>query len=68
MNLGLWGYLTILAAVTESVFAACVFVFIRRMENRTPGRGQQVDVARFPSAVLSLGAGGQLTVIPLSIV
>ena len=36
MNLGLWGYLTILAAVMELVFAACVFRYIRRLENRTP--------------------------------
>ena len=36
MNLGLWGYLTILAAVMELVFAACVFVYISRLENRTP--------------------------------
>ena len=36
MNLGLWGYVTILAAVLELVFATSVFVFIRRLENRTP--------------------------------
>lgn len=36
MNLGLWGYLTILAAVLELVFVACVFVYIGRLENRTP--------------------------------
>jgi hypothetical protein len=36
VNLGLWGYLTILAAVMELVFAACVFVYIGRLENRTP--------------------------------
>ncbi|MDT5106417.1 MAG: hypothetical protein QOI25_3930 [Mycobacterium sp.] len=35
MNLGLWGYLTILAAVMGLVFAACVFVYIGRLENRT---------------------------------
>ena len=35
MNLGLWGYLTILAAVMGLVFAACVFMYIRRLENRT---------------------------------
>jgi hypothetical protein len=36
VNLGLWGYLTLLAAVMELVFAACVFVYIRGLENRTP--------------------------------
>jgi hypothetical protein len=36
MNLGLWGFLTILAAVAESFFASCVFVYMRRLENRTP--------------------------------
>src|SRR5258708_29272015 len=36
VNLGLWGYLTILAAVLELVFATCVFVYIGRLENRTP--------------------------------
>ena len=36
MNLGLWGYLTILAAVMALVFAACVFVYMGRLEDRTP--------------------------------
>jgi hypothetical protein len=36
VDLGLWGYLTILAAVMALCFAACVFAFVRRMENRTP--------------------------------
>ncbi len=36
MNLGLWGDLTILAAVMELVFATCVFVYISRLEKRTP--------------------------------
>ena len=36
MNLGPWGYLTILAAVLELFFAACVFVYMGRLENRTP--------------------------------
>ncbi len=43
MDLGLWGCLTILAAVMELVFAACVFAFITRLENRTPvPLGEQV--------------------------
>jgi hypothetical protein len=36
VNLGLWGYLTILAAVLELVFVAAVFAYISRLENRTP--------------------------------
>ena len=36
MNLGPWGDLTVLAALMESFFAACVFVYVTRLENRTP--------------------------------
>jgi len=36
VNLGLWGDLTILAGVVEIVLATCVFVYISRLENRTP--------------------------------
>jgi hypothetical protein len=36
VNLGLWGCLTILAAVMALVFVFCVFVYIGRLENRTP--------------------------------
>ncbi|MGH3723211.1 MAG: hypothetical protein ACRDUS_03665 [Mycobacterium sp.] len=36
MDLGLWGDLTILAALMGVSFAACVFVYIGRLENRTP--------------------------------
>lgn len=43
MDLGLWGDLAILAVVLEVVFATCVFVYIRRLENRTPAPlGEQV--------------------------
>src|SRR4029079_12657348 len=35
MNLGVWGDLTILAAVMEILFAICVFVYIGRLEKRT---------------------------------
>jgi hypothetical protein len=43
VNIGLFGYLTILAAVLELVFAACVFAFISRLEARTPARlGEKV--------------------------
>jgi hypothetical protein len=36
VNLGLWGDLTVLAAVMGLVFAACVFVYMTRLENRIP--------------------------------
>lgn len=36
MDLGVWGFLTILAGLAGLSFAACVFVYIRRLENRTP--------------------------------
>jgi hypothetical protein len=36
VDLGLWGFLTILAAVLGLAFAACVFVYVRRLEDRTP--------------------------------
>ena len=36
MNLGLWGDLTIFAGVMEVGFVTCVFVYIGRLENRTP--------------------------------
>jgi hypothetical protein len=34
VSLGIWGDLTILAAVMEIVFATCVFVYISRLEKR----------------------------------
>ncbi|WP_396916811.1 hypothetical protein [Mycolicibacterium sp.] len=43
MGLGLWGDLTILAGVMALTFAACVFVYITRLEKRTPAPlGEQV--------------------------
>ncbi|MCW2554743.1 MAG: hypothetical protein JWR78_4524 [Mycobacterium sp.] len=36
MNLGVWGCLTILAGVMGLLFASCVFVYLRRLENRKP--------------------------------
>ncbi|MHA3024767.1 hypothetical protein ACXPWS_31360 [Mycobacterium sp. BMJ-28] len=43
MNLGPWGDLTILAGMLALTFAAGVFVYIRRLENRTPAAlGEQV--------------------------
>jgi hypothetical protein len=35
MNFGLFGYLTVLAAVLGLVFVACAFIFVTRLENRT---------------------------------
>jgi len=35
VTLGPWGDLTILAAVMETVFATCVFIYISRLERRT---------------------------------
>src|SRR3954454_7332578 len=43
MDLGLWGFLTILAAAMELFFAVCVFTYVRRLEHRTPAPlGEQV--------------------------
>ena len=43
MLLGLWGDLTILAAIAEIFFATCVFVYISRLEKRPPAAlGEEV--------------------------
>jgi hypothetical protein len=36
VNLGLWGGLTVLAGAMGIVFVAIVFVYVRRLEDRTP--------------------------------
>jgi hypothetical protein len=36
VDIGLFGYLTILVGMLELVFAAGVFVYVRRLEDRTP--------------------------------
>jgi hypothetical protein len=36
VDIDLFGYLTILAALLELAFAACVFVYVRRLEDRSP--------------------------------
>lgn len=36
MDLGIWGDLTILAGVTAVTLAVCVFVYVGRLEKRTP--------------------------------
>ena len=56
MNLGPWGFLTILAGVMGLSFAACVYVFISRLENRTPARlGDQVGAHKAVLAKLRKG-------------
>jgi hypothetical protein len=43
VDLDLWGGLTILAMAAALTFVACVFVYIRRLENRTSARlGEKV--------------------------
>ena len=43
MNLGVWGDLTVFAGGMEILFATCVFVYISRLERRTPApMGEQV--------------------------
>lgn len=47
MNIGLWGYLTILAGLSAVTCAACVFVYIGRLERRTPAPlGEKVGAHR----------------------
>jgi hypothetical protein len=36
MNIGPWGFLTILAGVMALVFGTCVFIYITRIESRKP--------------------------------
>jgi hypothetical protein len=36
MNLVVWGGLTVLSAMAAVFFAGCVFVYVGRLENRTP--------------------------------
>jgi hypothetical protein len=36
VDLGIWGDLTVFAGVMELLFAACVFAYIGRLENRRP--------------------------------
>lgn len=56
MNIGPWGCLTILAVVMESFFATCVFVYMRRLENRTPAPlGEEVGAHKAVLAKLRKG-------------
>jgi hypothetical protein len=56
VNLGIWGFLTILAGVMGLVFASCVFVYIRRLENRTAAPlGEEVGAHKAILAKLRKG-------------
>ncbi|KAA0098964.1 hypothetical protein CIW49_13935 [Mycolicibacterium sp. P1-18] len=51
-----WGLLTILAGLAGLSFAACVFVYLRRLENRTPAPlGEQVGAHKAILAKLRKG-------------
>ena len=53
----IWGELTILDGVVALVFAACVLVYITRLENRTPHpMGEQVGAHKAVLAKLRNGA------------
>ena len=56
MDLGGWGYLTILAAVMAVFFASCVFMYITRLEKRPPApMGEQVGAHKAVLAKLRKG-------------
>jgi hypothetical protein len=43
VDIGLFGYLTVVVGMLELVFAACVFVYVRRLEDRTSAKlGEKV--------------------------
>jgi hypothetical protein len=56
VDLGGWGYLTILDAVMALFFASCVFMYVRRLENRKPApMGEQVGAHKAVLAKLRKG-------------
>ncbi|MEU0499009.1 hypothetical protein [Mycobacterium sp. NPDC006124] len=56
MDLGVWGFLTILAGVAGLTFAACVFVYLRRLDGRTPAPlGEEVGAHKAILAKLRNG-------------
>jgi hypothetical protein len=56
VDLGGWGYLTILDAVMAMFFASCVFLYVRRLENRRPApMGEQVGAHKAVLAKLRKG-------------
>jgi hypothetical protein len=56
VDLGGWGYLTILAAVMAVFFASCVFMYITRLEKRPPApMGEQVGAHKAVLAKLRKG-------------
>ncbi|BBY85664.1 hypothetical protein [Mycolicibacterium tokaiense] len=57
MTLGIWGDLTVLAAVLEIVFASCVFVYVSRLERRrSHPLGDQVGAHKAVLAKVRKGA------------
>jgi hypothetical protein len=56
VDLGLWGCLTILSGAMELVFATCVFMYISRLEHRTPAPlGEKVGAHKAVLAKLRKG-------------
>jgi hypothetical protein len=56
VDLGGWGYLTILDAMMALFFASCVFLYVRRLENRRPApMGEQVGAHKAVLAKLRKG-------------
>jgi hypothetical protein len=57
VTLGIWGDLTVLAAVLEIVFASCVFVYVSRLERRrSHPLGDQVGAHKAVLAKVRKGA------------
>ena len=56
VDLGGWGYLTILDAGMALFFASCVFMYVRQLENRKPApMGEQVGAHKAVLAKLRKG-------------
>lgn len=54
--IGVWGFLAIIAAVMGLTFAACVFLYIRRLENRKPAAlGEEVGAHKRILAMVRKG-------------
>jgi hypothetical protein len=56
VDIGGWGFLTIFAAFMALIFVSCVFVYITRLENRTPAaEGERVGAHKAVLAKLRKG-------------
>ncbi|MDR3664668.1 MAG: hypothetical protein P4L86_30495 [Mycobacterium sp.] len=56
LGIGLWGGLTVLAALMALTFVACVFVYVGRLERRAPAAlGEQVGAHKAVLAKLRRG-------------